>query len=590
MIQSGLEARMKPITYIANLSIVRAYQLRARLCLALALLLAASAIAPIQAADGPAALVKDIFSGATGSNPQHLTDVNGILFFVADGGVHGQELWKSDGTAAGTMLVKDISPGATSSQAAELTSVNGTLFFRAVADGTTDYELWKSDGTAAGTMLVKDIYPGSLGSAPWYLTDVNGTLFFVASDGSNAGLWKSDGTAVGTVFVKKVSPFAGYPNIANDNPLKNVDGKLFFATGNAGDGASLWTSDGTPHGTFLLRDFPQVPGWPHFPPPPSLVGLVNVSGTLVFDAYDGSSMKLWKSDGTAQGTFILANIDARERAILDGILYFLTYTPDTSGNSVGELWKSDGTTAGTKSIVRFAGAEYTSPYALTSGKGVLFFVLYKGPNHRELWKSDGTAAGTVFVKDIGYTAGDVIKPSIAQARSDGRMLIAAKDGEAVALWESNGTELGTVRLQTLPPAVPDYSLPRLVAAGSNVFFVVEDPSAGAEPWALDADALSAPVANDTMLIVKAGAIITGTLDAVDLEGDALTFRLVTNGGKGVATIIDSATGAFTYTPNPNASAADQFTFQATDGTHESRVATVTVYMTPEIEYLPAVYR
>ena len=57
-------------------------------------------------------LVKDIFPGADGSFPFDLTAVNGVLFFSPDDGVNGGELWKSDGTAAGTVLVKDIFPGA----------------------------------------------------------------------------------------------------------------------------------------------------------------------------------------------------------------------------------------------------------------------------------------------------------------------------------------------------------------------------------------------------------------------------------------------------------------------------------------------
>ena len=89
------------------------------------------------------------------SRPEFLTNVNGTLFFAAtDGGSTRQELWKSDGTLAGTILVKDIWPGFGSSSPQFLTNVNGTLFFSA-HDSVSGFEPWKSDGTAAGTTLVK---------------------------------------------------------------------------------------------------------------------------------------------------------------------------------------------------------------------------------------------------------------------------------------------------------------------------------------------------------------------------------------------------------------------------------------------------
>ncbi len=99
------------------------------------------------------------------SDPAHLTDVGGTLFFTADDGIHGHELWKSDGTKAGTVLVKDINPmarggGTTTTARTSLTDVGGTLFFTA-DDGTHGRELWKSDGTKAGTVLVKDINPAA---------------------------------------------------------------------------------------------------------------------------------------------------------------------------------------------------------------------------------------------------------------------------------------------------------------------------------------------------------------------------------------------------------------------------------------------
>src|SRR5262249_37722922 len=150
--------------------------------------------------------------GPASSNPVELTQVNRTLFFSADDGSNGTELWKSTGIPYGTVMVEDavpgggIAPGLASSSPGNLTAGNGTLFFTG-DDGTHGYELWKSDGTPSGTVMVEDavpgggIYPGAFGSYPRGLTDVNGTLFFSADDGTNGReLWKSDGTPSGTAM------------------------------------------------------------------------------------------------------------------------------------------------------------------------------------------------------------------------------------------------------------------------------------------------------------------------------------------------------------------------------------------------------
>src|SRR5207245_7086968 len=85
-------------------------------------------LGPARAQDVPY-LVKDINTATDDSSPDGLTDVNGTLFFVASDPTNGRELWKSDGTAAGTVLVKDIHPGSGGSAPAELTGVNGKLVF-----------------------------------------------------------------------------------------------------------------------------------------------------------------------------------------------------------------------------------------------------------------------------------------------------------------------------------------------------------------------------------------------------------------------------------------------------------------------------
>ena len=140
-----------------------------------------------------------------------MTEVNGTLFFSANDGIHGKELWKSNGTSAGTVMVKDIQPGLGGSLPVGMTNVNGTLFFVALTY-PHGWELWKSDGTSTGTVLVKDIDP-ALNSYVWNLTNVNGTLFFSASNSAGNELWKSDGTSTGTVLVKDIEPSGNsYPS------------------------------------------------------------------------------------------------------------------------------------------------------------------------------------------------------------------------------------------------------------------------------------------------------------------------------------------------------------------------------------------
>src|SRR5262249_40190561 len=123
------------------------------------------------------------------SSPAYL---NGFTFFRANDGVHGEELWKTDGTEAGTVLVKDIFEGSSGSSAQQLITFGDAVYFNA-NDGVHGTELWKSDGTADGTVLVKDINPGAAGSSPAQFKVLGNTLLFQAFDQfGNAGLWRTD--------------------------------------------------------------------------------------------------------------------------------------------------------------------------------------------------------------------------------------------------------------------------------------------------------------------------------------------------------------------------------------------------------------
>jgi ELWxxDGT repeat protein len=138
-------------------------------------------------------ILPDILSLATGSTDVHTKLFNGKIFFIADDGVHGQELWITDGvdsTSAHTHMVKDIAPGIDSGL-----NTNDNLswfytansFYFAANDGVTGNELYMTDGTEANTAIVKDINPGAASSNPFLFMILNNHLYFTADDGDDAG-------------------------------------------------------------------------------------------------------------------------------------------------------------------------------------------------------------------------------------------------------------------------------------------------------------------------------------------------------------------------------------------------------------------
>jgi ELWxxDGT repeat protein len=104
-------------------------------------------------------LVADVAVIGTGSHPTDLVGGSGTLFFVADDGYSGRELWRSDGTADGTRLVRDIIPGLATPFPYALTPVGGALFFVTLQGAGGVQELWRSDGSEAGTVRLAVLGP-----------------------------------------------------------------------------------------------------------------------------------------------------------------------------------------------------------------------------------------------------------------------------------------------------------------------------------------------------------------------------------------------------------------------------------------------
>ncbi len=427
------------------------------------------------------ALVKDISAGTTGSNCARMCAAGtNTIFFNANGGT-GNDLWKSDGTTAGTVLVKDIPTSLSCPD--EFTYVDGTVFFVASDDALYGRELWKSDGTSAGTFMVKDIVPGATGSNPEKMWDVNGILVLKVDDGVNGEeLWKSDGSAAGTTLLKDINPGsddADLSNLRRDYALMN--GYLYFQASEPVNGDELWRTDGTTAGTTLVKDIRT--GSDGSGPK----SLTNVNGTLFFLANDGTGNRgLWKSDGTAAGTVFVSTFPSFSFEVtgltnVNGTLFMIV--PDEFTNGV-ELWKSDGTPAGTVMVKDInPGVADANPGLLTNMNGILFFTANDGANGTELWRSDGTSAGTVLVKDIAPGAAGIVATEMVTV--NGVLFFDAWESVyGIELWRSDGTETGTTLTLDIFPGFQVSSPNDLTVAGSSLFFSATDPTHGLELWSV----------------------------------------------------------------------------------------------------------
>lgn len=203
-------------------------------------------------------MVLDINPGPNNSNIAILCEYNGKLYFHAQDGTNGLELWSTDGTASGTQMVKDIWPGSSPGVPGLFNYCavyNGKLYFPA-NDGINGLELWSTDGTSAGTQMVKDINTSGNGD-PTYLMVYKGKLYFSAADVDHGyELFSSDGTAVGTQIVKDIFPGASTANSSMPSYLFAGKNRFYFTAQNTTNNTQLWQSDGTDTGTKMISPVP----------------------------------------------------------------------------------------------------------------------------------------------------------------------------------------------------------------------------------------------------------------------------------------------------------------------------------------------
>jgi ELWxxDGT repeat protein len=425
-------------------------------------------------------MVKDIYTGTTGSTPSGFTTVNSTVYFTARNSSNGQELWKTNGTAAGTMLVKDIINGTGSSNPGYLCALNSTTLLFVANDGQIGYELWKTDGTSAGTQVVKDVRTGAkLSSLPQYLTNVNGTVFFGAIDDiSGRELWKTNGTANGTVKIKDIHTGTSGSNIEN---LVNLNGTLLFTAVDSDHGDELWKSDGTAAGTVLVKDMNPGPEgsnnlYDDGSGSPDMANFTIVNGLLYFTAAKHYTNYIYRTNGTESGTVTITEVPWSDNGgslfpmpnftYKDGLVYFFNYDykPEEGFYRLALFKMPYNGTAITK-VKEFGG---DIALGMINHNGLLFLAAMPDDSRGyAIIQSNGTESGTVeFIDNLKKSLGS--NPEQLFAHS-GYVYFRANTqgfyGGSQEVWRTSGTPDGTIKLGTTDEAFP------WLAAGSYVYFV-----------------------------------------------------------------------------------------------------------------------
>ena len=459
-------------------------------------------------------LVSDLRPGSSSSYPDAFAIVGNELFFAANDGIHGEELWKTDGTVNGTVLVKDIRPGSSGSGINKPIVVGNTVFFKA-NDGVHGTELWKSDGTTNGTVLVKDIHNTSSSGIDMMASVGNKLIFKADDDIHGAEPWVSDGTPSGTYMLKDMRVGSAGSSVAYSI---NFDGKVFFRAYNSTYGSEIWYTDGTINGTQLFKDV--RPGQAGNSMGPIIVAddrfyfkargqygialfvsdgttngthevmmpnssadttygsidvLAAAGSNLFFSAWGGTvasgdrytGQELWFTNGTENGTIKMDLLPGNKtdnttrnsgprNAVYhphDGNLYFYAWSDDglTNGvNSNGDnitgvkLWKSDGTPNGTHIIAPGLvkpGWKGKHVSIISAGLYVYASLYTPGETDRHWYRTDGTDNGTIQLCQANTTQTCVTHPDQAEmAMVDGTLYFEAE--------HDNGSELYSIKNST----------------------------------------------------------------------------------------------------------------------------------------------
>ncbi len=384
------------------------------------------------------------------------------LLFVADDGVHGPELWTTDGTQDGTHLVRDIEPGEFGAGGTFLAVSPGAALL-SIDDGVHGAELWRSDGTSAGTFMLADICPGECSSSPANAVVLGNTVLFSAEVRSpdltlGRELWKADLVTGRTELVVEICQ-GGCSSLGWSPFIVAGGAAVFFAMSNDGY-CRLWSSDGTSAGTVPLSDSAQRPA---FPDGETVGPLLNVNGQLLFTTGVYPWQETWTSDPATGGIVrSAAQLLSSSWTVSADRLFSVTSPGTVPTPSLVVTDIVDGSSrylAGCGS-----GASAVCPSVLQPYHGGVLFKSYDPVHGGELWASDGSASGTGMVKDVlpGMASSE---PTQFGRTRDAVFFSAGVGGQVSDLWKSDATAEGT---QLVSPGLKPAGF---VSAGDRVYFV-----------------------------------------------------------------------------------------------------------------------
>ena len=436
-------------------------------------------------------LFADIVKGPSPSDPVALTKVGNTLYFIATTADYGRELWKLDSGASAPVLVKDIRAGVGNSGVVNLFAYKNKLYFSAGANASGDYELYTSDGTDTGTYMVKDINPGTANSQPYLFTICKDILYFVATSAAGQELWRTDGTANGTYLVKDVYPGASGSSISSLAAYKDT---LYFnasAPGTPSTYLALWKSDGTDTGTVKV---PSGSATAY-----SSVNYLTVcNGWLYFSAYNATvGQELFRTNGSS--VVLMKDIDPGNTGsapmslvAVDTILYFTA-----TGYNGRELHRCYGTTA-TTGLIRDLYPIQTDAQInnMTAVGNTLFFTAQESPNYGdiELFKCKGTSISRV--KDIWAGAAGSSQPTNFYAWNN-KLYFSANDNiSGYELWVSDATSNGTLMLKDVNNGTLGSGITSIAEYKGGVLFNANEPILKDELWRSAGDSSKTKLVKD----------------------------------------------------------------------------------------------